>query len=385
VKARLIYIFFLVFTLQGYSQSDTSAPQKNKHKLIVGGDSNVLFTGTRIADKEDTAEYHHIVIGGYVSTYYAHYSDETTSGGFVQFPTMAARNNNFGLNIAQLSMTYRSRRVRSNITLHYGDIPESTWPKTFNLIQEAHAGIKLLKHVWLDAGFFRTHIGLESARPRENVTSSMAVLSYYEPYYLSGVKLTYEISSKLSIQVNAFNGYNTYVETNKNKALGFSAVYDPNENISVTYNFMTCDETPDNVPTKHQRYFHNLYATFKLGKLSLGLEANYATQDHTLRKDTLKSATMISALAVARYQVIKKLALYGRGEYFSDPDRILTGTLDIGKNIYGGTVGMEFRPFKNASLSAETRLLQSSNLIFRQGTTYTNQRYEYSLTMDVWF
>ncbi|MGZ4036583.1 MAG: outer membrane beta-barrel protein, partial [Bacteroidia bacterium] len=359
--------------------------KKNKHRLIVGGDTNVLFTGTRIVDKEDTSDYHHITIGGYVSSYYAHYSDETSNSGFVQFPTMAARNNQFGLNVAQVSMTYRSSRVRSNITLHYGDIPESTWPKTFNLIQEAHAGIKLVKHLWLDAGFFRTHIGLESVQPRENVTSSMAVTTFYDPYYLSGAKLSYELSPKLVIQLNAFNGYNTYIDNNKNKALGFSAMYDPNDNISVTYNFMTCDETPDNTGTKHQRFVHDLYASFKLNKLSFGFEANYISQNNSLLKDTLKSATLLSGLLVAKYQFIKKLAVYGRGEYFSDPDRILTGTLDIGKSIFGGTFGIEYHPLKNASISAETRFLQASNLIFRQGSTYTNQRYEYSITMDVWF
>jgi hypothetical protein len=298
---------------------------------------------------------------------------------------MSARNKDFGLNIAQLSMAYRSKRVRSNITLHYGDIPESTWPKTFNLIQEAHAGIKLVKRLWLDAGFFRTHIGIESVQPRENVTSSMAVLTFYEPYYVSGVKLTYEVSPKLTVQLNALDGYNTYVDDNNSKAYGFSTVYDPNENISVTYNFLTCDETPKGVFTKHQRYFNNLYASFKLSRFSLGVEANYMWQEHSLLRDTSKNASMTSGLIVGRYQVLKKFAVYARGEYFSDPDRTLTGALDIGKSIYGATFGLEYHPMKNASISAETRGLQSSNLIFKQGSTYTNQRYEFTVTMDVWF
>lgn len=383
-KAHLTYLFLVLAAVSGFSQSDTISPRKSRRKFIIGGDTSVLFTGTRIVDREDTSEIRQISIGGYVSSYYAHYSDDTNNGGFVQFPTMAARNNQFGLNMAQLSLSYRSTRVRSNVTFHYGDVPQSTWPTTFNLIQDAHAGIRLIRHLWLDAGFFRTHIGIESVQPRENITSSMAVASYYDPYYLSGAKLSYEIG-KFILQINAFNGYNTYIETNKNKALGFSAMYDPNDNISVTYNFMSCDETPDNVATKHQRFVNDLYASFKLGKLSFGVEANYIRQQHTLRSDTMQSATVLSGLLVAKYQLIKKLALYGRSEYFSDPDRVLTGALSIGQNIYGGTFGIEYKPLRNASISAETRLLQSSNLIFKQGTTLTNQRYEYSLTMDVWF
>ncbi len=385
MKQHYLYIILVFFAINAFSQSDTTHHKKNKPKFVLEKDTSVLFSGTRIADKEDTTDYQHITIGGYVSTYYSHYTDDTNVGGFVQFPTMAARNNDFGLNIAQLSMTYRSSRVRSNITLHYGDIPESTWPKTFNLIQEAHAGIKLVKHLWLDAGFFKTHIGLESVQPRENVTSSMAVLTFFEPYYLSGAKLTYEVSKKLAIQLNVFDGYNTYIDNNKNKAVGLSMLYDVNDNISITYNFLTCDETADNAPAKHQRFFNNIYATIKANKFSLGLEANYAWQNNSLLKDTTKNAVMISGLLVARYQFLKKLAVYGRGEYFSDPDRMLTGTTDIGQCIYGGTFGLEFHPLKNVSLSAETRGLQSSNLIFKQGTTYTNQRYEYIICLDVWF
>lgn len=377
-------IFLLLLTVKAYSQTDTTAKFK-KHKIVIGGDSTVVFKGTRIAEKEDTTAHHSISIGGYVSTYYAHYSDENQTGGFVQFPTMAPRNDQFGLNLAQVSMEYKSRILRSNITLHYGDIPESVWPKTFNLIQEAHAGVRLLKGLWLDAGFFKTHIGLESIQPRENVTSSMAVLTYYEPYYLSGAKLTYEVTSKLSLQVSVFDGYNEYLENNKNKAIGFSALYELNDNAAITYNFLTCDETPDHIKTKHQRYFNNLYATFSWEKFDLGIEANYGWQEHTLRSDTNKTAAMYSGLIVGKYKMINKLAAYARGEYFSDPNMILTGTTNIGQYIMGTTAGVEFKPMKNAALSLEGRLLQSDKLIFKEKNYSTNQRYEIIVCLDVWF
>lgn len=374
----------LILSVTASSQSDSTRNSK-KHLLVIGGDSSTVFKGNRIAEKEDTAIHHMIKIEGYISSYYAHYSDEIESGGFVQFPTMAPRNNQFGLNLAQVGMEYKSRVLRGNITLHYGDIPESVWPKTFNLIQDAHAGFRIIKGLWLDAGFFRTHIGIESVQPRENVTSSMAILTYYEPYYLSGAKLTYEINSKLSVQVNVFDGYNEYLENNKNKAVGFSTLYEANDNVSVTYNFLTCDETPDKVSTKHQRYFNNLYATFELNKFSLGLEANYGWQEHSLLKDTTKTATTYSGLIVAKYQFFKKLSAYGRGEYFSDYNRIFTGTTDIGNYIMGTTFGLEYKPLKNSALSIEGRILQADNLIFKEGNAKTNQRYEIIACLDIWF
>ena len=378
----ILFLVCFVFTIK--AQHD-SIHKKNHITIAFVPDSNMAFTGTRIVEKEDTSSNHKMELSAYVSSYYAHYSDETAINGFSQFPTMAPRNNQFGLNIAQIGLEYHNKRIRSNIVLHYGDIPETNWPKPFTLIQEAHGGVLLVKNLWLDVGFFKTHIGLESIQPRENVTSSMSVVNYFEPYFFSGAKLTYQVSSKLSLQVNAFNGYNEYIENNKNKALGFSALYDVNENISLTYNLLTCDETPDANPTKHFRVYNNLYVTYKKGRFSVGFEANYGFQNNSLLTDTTKAANLFSGLLVGKYQLIKPLAIYARGEYFSDKNRILTATLNTGNYVMGSTVGIEFKPVKNVAISGEYRLLQVDNTIFKEGNAKINQRNEFTLCMDVWF
>ncbi len=382
-KFLLLVQFILAFSLIN-AQVDTTTKKKHLN-LVLGSDSNIVFSGTRIIPKSDTNEIRKIELSGYISTYYAYYSDLTDNGGLVQFPTMAARNKQFGLNLAQIGMEYSDKNVRGNIILHYGDIPESNWPKPFTLIQEAHAGVKLINKLWLDAGFFKSHIGLESTQPRENITSSMAILDFYEPYYFSGAKLTYELNSKITLQLNAFNGFNTYVENNNNKALGFSAIYDINDNISLTYNLLSCDETPDNIKTKHQRFYHNLYGTMQLKKWSIGFEANYGTQQNSLLADSTQTASVYSGLLVAKYQMIKKLAVYGRGEIFSDKNMILTNNLNLGNGIYGGTFGVEFKPAKTVALSAEYRVLQCDEFIFKEKGFTTNQRNDFILCLDLWF
>jgi hypothetical protein len=352
--------------------------------IIFKSNDNMELQGTRIV-YIDSLLRPELRIGGYVSTYYAHYDDDTENNNFVQFPTLEPRNNQFSLNMALISMQYKSPSLRSNITLHYGDVPESSWPATFNLIQEAYAGFKIVNRLWFDAGFFKTHIGLGSFQPRENITSSMAIPDFYDPYFLSGAKLTFQASSRLFLQVNIFNGYNEYIDNNKNKALGFSTVYNLNDNISFTYNFLTCDETPDNIKTKHQRYYNNFYATFIYDKFTLGLDVNYGIQQNTLKSDTTKAATMYAGSFVGKYQAFKKLAGYARLEEFSDPNRILTGNLDIGQYIRGLTAGFEIKPQKTAALSFEWRILESDHLIFRQDKTLLNQRNEFIVCLDLWF
>ncbi len=387
MRFRISFIIFLVFVLaqKSQSQTDSTKQQKPKTKIVLDNDTNVILSGTRIVSKTDSAEYHKVEISGYVSAYYADYSDEIENNGFVQFPTMAPRNKQFGLNIAQIGMQYQEESFRGNITLHYGDIPESNWPKPFTLIQEAHAGFKIIKNLWLDAGFFKTHIGLESIQPRENITSSISVITYYEPYFLSGAKLTYQLNKKLTLQLNAFNGYNEYIENNKNKAVGFSALYDLNDKVSFTYNLLSCDETPDNIKTKHQRFYHNLYGIFKWRKWQGGIELNYGTQKNSLLSDSTKLASMVSGLIVAKYQIVKKLGAYARAEYFSDKNQILTGTTSLGNYLYGLTGGLEYHPLPTVSLSTEYRIIESDNLIFKEGHSMTNQRHEVIICLDVWF
>ncbi|MEO6305465.1 MAG: outer membrane beta-barrel protein [Bacteroidia bacterium] len=348
-------------------------------------DTDLVFNRSRMISELDSLLHPELQIGGYISSYFSTNDDDNLPGGFVQFPTLEPRKDQFSLNMALISMSYKSQNIRGNIILHYGDVPESSWPRTFNLIQEANGGFKIFKKLWFDAGFFKTHIGIESFQPRENIASSMSIMNFYDPYFLSGVKLTYLASSKLTLQVNAFNGYNEYLDNNKNKAFGFTAIYNANKNLSLTYNLLTCDESPDSSVIKHQRYCNNFYSTYHSNKFTIGVDVNFGIQQHSLKMDSSQTGYMYGALLVAKYQLIKQLSIYARLERFSDPNQILSGTLDIGEYIDGTTLGIEFTPYKTVSFNAEWRVLESDKLIFKQGNKMTNQRNEFNLCLDLWF
>src|SRR5205085_7014229 len=142
-------------------------------------------------------------------------TDSVGEGKFQKFPSISPRSNQFGLNTAHITFQYDAEKIRALATLHYGDIPVSAWSGTFNSIMEAHAGVRLCKKLWLDAGFFRTHFGTEGLLPKENFTSSVSVNTFYEPYYESGLRLNYNPSDKLAINLYVLNGYNMYEENNE--------------------------------------------------------------------------------------------------------------------------------------------------------------------------
>jgi hypothetical protein len=353
----------------------------------------VTFRSDEIRDMKGTSLYYRIDsllkpelrISGYVSSYFAYYDDDAESNGFNLFPTLNPRTDQFSINMALVNMTYRSHSARYNITLHYGDVPESSWPATFNLIQEANAGFRIMKKLWFDAGFFKTHIGQESFQPRENITSSMSIPNFYDPYYLSGVKLSWLPTDKLTLMLGVFNGYNEYLDNNRDKAVNLTANYELNRNISLTYNFLTSDESPDNRKVSHRRYYQNAFATFLFDKWSAGIDLNYGLQENSGVRDSSALAATYGAVGVVKYMPLKKLGIYSRGEFFSDPDRMLTGSLNTGDYIWGATAGISFKPQKTAELSLEWRLLESDRLIFRQGRYRLNQRNEISVCLDLWF
>ena len=386
ILKHLIHIVcFTVLSHFCFSQADSSHKER-KINVLTNADSNMVFKGKRMVDRSDTSSNATLLISGYVSTYYASYDDEAVdNNGFVKFATMAPRSKEFGLNMALISMQYHGKNIRSGLGIHFGDIAKAVWPTEFNMIQEANAGFRLHKKLWIDAGFFRSHIGIESTQPRENITSSMSLANNFEPYYLAGAKLTYVVSDKVALQINSFNSFNSYVETNKNTLVGFSMIIDPNENVSFTYNFISGDETPTGALIKKQRYYNNIYASYKTRKVYLGAEFNYGWQEHSKKNDVTANATVLSGLIVGKYQFHKKFGAYARQEYFSDPDNVLTGTLSTGKNVFGTTAGMEYKPFKNVALSGEGRVLQTDELIFKQGSFLTNRRLEFTVCLDLWF
>lgn len=385
MNRSILYIFVVLISFN-FLMAQNDSLEKKSHSIIqLSIDTAVLFQHKRIDNNKET-NLSKLEIGAYLSTYYGLYTEDEQID-FVKHPTMAARNNQFGLNMAMISLAYQSKTLRSTLSFHYGDIAESTWPAKYNLIQEANAGLELNKKLWLDVGIFRSHIGLESTQPRENITSSMSLANVYEPYFFSGAKLTYNLTSKLSIQLNAFNSFSSIVETNKNKLIGSTIIYSPNKAFTFTYNFITGDDTPDSSKIKHQRFYNNFYFTYQKKKWSVGGEFNFGAQNNTKIMDSLKFSTafMNSSLVVFKNQTFEKVGFYGRLEWFSDMDEMISAGTKMGKYTWGTTCGIEYKPLKNVALSIEGRYLKSEKANFIYNNSLKDNRLEGIFCLDVWF
>lgn len=330
--------------------------------------------------EEETPEESSLVVGGYVDTYFSYYSDKQGSpnadgsgSAFSKFATISPRNMNFGLNIAQLNVKFSSDRFRAQGTVHFGDIPTSSWASqgSFQFLQNANAGVRLVKSLWIDIGLFPTHIGTEVFLPKDNVTSSLAVATWHEPYYHAGIEISYSFTPQLFGKIVIANGFgsNGFVDNNKNKAVGFLLTYKPIDGLLLSLSNLNSDDSPDSdEPNKKSEYlfYNNFYVNYQNSKLTFLAGLDFGAKLNAVKDEQGRTSTgyLLSGLTTIKYNLHSIYSLYGRFEFFTDPHSILAtadynadGQIDQIKAILGGTIGFEVKPVSFGFLRVEGRYL----------------------------
>lgn len=350
----------------------------NKYLTIV------LAVLTQIAiaqDGKDTAE---LSFGAYADGYYSYYSN-AKEVAYQQHDAIGAYHNNFGLNIAQITGAYHSNRLRGVLTMHAGDIPAIAWSGTYRGLQEANAGVRLAKGLWLDMGFFKTHVGTESFLPKDNHMSIITLGTFYGPFYQSGARLSYDTESEWHIELHAINGYNLHIDNNDFKTFGLLVSHDFTDHFGMSYSSMAGQE---NVGILNDGYliYQNGFANWTYDRIDvqLGLGVAFAYQWKGPFSSWLGDP-LIAALTTVKYHINEQFAASFRGEIFSDENSINSRQLAPvygtntqnssvsatgGMTIYGGTLGFEYAPNDNGFLRVESRMLydpQAASTVYPTG------------------
>jgi len=316
--------------------------------------------------QDDTTSYiKNFSIKGYVDAYYAWDTDKDKTER--QFPAFEPYRDQFKLNIAQISLDYNSDKIRGKMTIQYGDIPVFLWPSNQQYIQEANVGFSPYKGLWIDAGYFLTHIGAEGF-PINSFFSSYAMGSYYEPNYQSGLRISYDFSEKFNGSLHILNGYNMFDDNNKNKSFGLQLVYKPVAQLSFVYNNIIGNEMPSSENNPKTRILNNFITYYSPNdKLDFIFGIDFTAQEKSGLSDSTASASMFAVMLSGRYKITPKFYLSLMGEYLKDTDGFLSGTfMDsdgniTGLNIFGITGALEYRPVENYFLRLESRFLSAEN------------------------
>ncbi len=355
------------------------------HILFLG----MMLTHTFLAIGQETRAKGSLALNAYIDTYYGIFSDDLPLNTLQKYTTVSPIDNQFGINTIQLGINYTHDRIRGALTLHYGDIAKATWSEDYQQVQEGWAGVRLLKDLWLDAGFFITHVGTESFLPKNNWTSSTTVATYIGPFYQSGARLSWEGSERLHAEFYVINGYNQFLDRNRAKSYGALLSYQLSPEIALTYSNMLGRESEENAAQDQYLFYHNLYAQWSPGKLKVIAGTDYAWMTNAALDQTDKSARMINALTVLRYSFSTSWSATARFEMYRDTDGFLSGVWENnsgelqGLEMTGYTLSMEYTPIENAFLRAETWYIQTEEAldIFTDESLGQNQRWEFMFTL----
>ena len=310
-------------------------------------------------EKETLTKYlDNFSITAYADAYYGWNTDKYT-----KVKTLDGMNlirDEFRLNIAQISLNYNSDKVRGIVTLHYGDFVKYNWLTETPNLQEANVGFNVAKGLWVDAGYFLTHIGPEGFL-KNNFLSSYALPSFFEPLYQSGVKVSYQFTDKFDGSLHILNGYNQIEDNNKNKSVGIQLNYQVHDFVKLTYNNIIGNEQPTPLPGK-TRVLNNLIISYgcPCSKTDAILSAELGSQEGSKISDPTATAYTYGGLLMVRYHFTKKFSATVRGDYYEDPDGVYSGIVSNNSGIKGTglTLGLEYKPVEEAYVRLQTRYLK---------------------------
>lgn len=194
--------------------------------------------------------------GFFIDSYYAHNPYRSNSRDN-RYLTQPARWDEGNINLAYVDGKVETNQYRGRVAFQFGNSVNANYKNEVSSeknsnelsvknIQEAYAGIKLAKNLWLDGGVYFGNIGLENWISQNNWNYSRALALDYVPYYSSGFRLSYQYSDKLSFQLHLMNGWSNITETNRDKAIGTQIDYKVTDKFKITHNTFVGNEAPDN-------------------------------------------------------------------------------------------------------------------------------------------
>lgn len=314
-------------------------------------------------------------VTGYADAYYAAFSGAYAPGELVEFETMSSRANTFGLNDVGVALGYAGGRLRGNAEVFFGEVSETAW--LGSVIKNANVGFELAPGLWLDAGYFSTYVGVESALPKDNIFSSVAVSTYQEPYFHSGAKLGWEGTENLSLELWVMNRYTGYDENNGAKTIGAVARYTFADDYTLSYTGTFGRETDGAKPTNGDapvRFYNNVnFTAAPSEKFEFVLNGSYFAETNSFGEQNDEALTGVNGMGTARYFVSDMFAVAARGSF-------TTGDVYGKLNDFG--LSFQLIPSDNAYLRLEGRTIGAEGEVFGGGDP-SDRRFDLVLSAGV--
>ena len=170
-----------------------------------------------------------------------------------------------------------------------------------------------------DFGKFASMLGYETNYAKDNQAFSRAYLFNFLPFYHSGLRVTFPVNDKISVLYMLTNGIQQTEDFNDYKSSHVAAIVKPVSQVAWTVNYYFGQEQPDGGEPGGPDGFFRVFDTYvtytPMSAVTLGLDANYVTNEVTTDADSL---SLQGIGAYARYQVNGPFAVGVRYERLDD-------------------------------------------------------------------
>jgi hypothetical protein len=307
-----------------------------------------------------------VTFGAFVDAYYA-YDVNRPRDLDRAFTTQPARHNEFNVNLAFVEATLGGPRVRGRLALQAGTSVQANYagepttgavsgPLLSRHLQEAVAGYEVAPGLWIDAGVFFSHVGMESWVSRDNPTYTRSLVADYSPYYSAGVKATWQTTSRFAVRLDLVNGWQNVSESNSGKSVGARLDYTAGGTTASYYTYVGGEGGG------RLRVFNGVGVRAAptsriqlLGQLDVGRQGR-----------DRGASTWYGGVLVARVQATRATALVARVERFADPDQVVLVTGD-GQSPFranGASLGLDVSPDKRMAWRTEVRGFRARGAVF---------------------
>lgn len=321
-----------------------------------------------------------IEISGFLDVFYVYDFNQPKTKFRQSFLYNHNRHNEFNVNLALIKLKLTHEKYRSNLAFQSGTYVLDNYANEEKLIQfinEANIGISLNRknNLYLDAGIFPSHIGFESAISSENSSLTRSLSAENSPYYLAGLKTTYNPSKKIELAALILNGWQRIqrLEGNSMPSFGTQIAYTLTDKIMINWSTFIGTDDPDS--TRRMRYFNNFYSKIKLNKkidfiagLDIGLQQQ---KNKSSNYNTWYSPVLITQITLNKYW---KTAF--RAEYFEDEHGVIINSSTFnGFKTFGFSINFDYKPVENLFCRIEGRYLNSKDKIFQNQGTISNSNF----------
>jgi hypothetical protein len=302
--------------------------------LGSAGAANAQEAAPAPADQQESASpFEHVVFGVGLEGFYQ-YNWNRPYDRINPLRAYDTRANVFGIQqanviVESVANVDAGRRFGARVDLQFGQATETVQgnaaneprPDAYRHIWQAYGTyvFPVGRGLQADFGKFGSNLGYETNYAKDNNNFSRAYLFNFLPFYHSGLRLSLPVSDQVTVMYMLTNGIQQTEDFNNFKSNHFTAIVKPTGALSWTASYYFGQEQSDSAepdgPDGYFRVIDSYLAYTASAKLTLGLDANYVTNEVNQADPEL---SLQGIGAYARYQVSSPAAIAIRYERLDD-------------------------------------------------------------------